>query len=301
MEFLRRHRVLASTSALLLLSVLLLSISARSRPYQDPLADLILFAFSPLQGAARWVQRGVAGAWTGYVYLVGARAENEHLRRRVDELESDVIRLGELEQNNARLLQLLEFRSQLRGDVRGARVVGRDPQHWFRSLIIDLGRGDGMRSGLAVLSPGGVVGRVTEVGRTASRVMLLTDNDSGIAAIVQRSRAAGVVQGTRDGGCRMSYLRRDVDVEVGDRVVTSGLDGIFPKGIRIGEIVDIALEHRDLLLSATIEPSVRLAELEEVLVVEPTVEVDLGDVEPSLEAPAEPAADAAADAERDGG
>jgi rod shape-determining protein MreC len=230
-----------------------------------------MFVFSPLQGAARWVQRGVVGAWSGYVYLVGARTENEHLRHRVSELEADVVRLGELEQSNARLLDLLQFRSRLRGEVRGARVVGRDPQHWFRSLIIDLGRGDGLRSGLAVLAPGGVVGRVTELGRTASRVMLLTDNDSGIAAIVQRSRAAGIVQGTRDGGCRMNYLRRDVDVAVGDRVVTSGLDGIFPKGILIGEIVDIALEHRDLLLSARVEPSVRLAELEEVLVVEPTV------------------------------
>ncbi len=271
MEFLRRNRVLASTSVLLLLSLLLLSISVRSRPYQDPLADVILFAFSPLQGAARWVQRGVSRAWFGYVYLVGAHAENEHLRRRVAELESDVIRLGELEQNNSRLLDQLKFRARLQGEVRGARVVGRDPQHWFRSLIVDLGSDDNLRSGLAVLAPGGVVGRVTELGRTASRVMLLTDNDSGIAAIVQRSRAAGIVQGTREGGCQMNYLRRDVDVKVGDIVVTSGLDGIFPKGVLIGEVVDITLEHRDLLLSARIEPSVRLAELEEVLIVEPTV------------------------------
>ena len=110
----------------------------------------------------------------------------------------------------------------------------------------------------------------------------LTDNDSGVAAIVQRSRAAGVVQGTRDGGCQMNYLRRDVDVKAGDRVVTSGLDGIFPKGIMIGEIVDLALEHRDLLLSARVEPSVRLAELEEVLVVEPAVELEVpGELPPA--------------------
>lgn len=258
--------------SLLLVSLLLLSISVRSKPYRDPLAEVILLVFSPLQGAAQWVRRGAADAWSGYVYLVGARVENEHLKGRVAELEADVVRLGELEQTNDRLSELLRFREEVPGTVRGARVVGRDPQHWFRSLVIDIGRSDGIRSGLAVLAPGGVVGRVTEVGRNASRVLLLTDNDSGIAAIVQRSRAGGIVQGARDLGCKMNYLRRDVDIAVGDEVVTSGLDGIFPKGILIGAITDISLEHRDLLRSASLEPSVRLADLEEVLVVDPALE-----------------------------
>lgn len=272
MDFLRRNRVLASAMSLLLVSLLLLSISVRSKPYRDPLAEVILLVFSPLQGAAQWVRRGAADAWSGYVYLVGARVENEHLKGRVAELEADVVRLGELEQTNDRLSELLRFREEVPGTVRGARVVGRDPQHWFRSLVIDIGRSDGIRSGLAVLAPGGVVGRVTEVGRNASRVLLLTDNDSGIAAIVQRSRAGGIVQGARDLGCKMNYLRRDVDIAVGDEVVTSGLDGIFPKGILIGAITDISLEHRDLLRSASLEPSVRLADLEEVLVVDPALE-----------------------------
>ncbi len=269
MDFLRRHRVLVSAAVLLLMSLSLLSISVRSKPNRDPLAEFVLLVFSPLQGATEWVRRGLSNAWFGYVYLVGARAENEHLRERVSGLEADVVRLGELEQTNARLTDLLRFRPALPIEVRGARVVARDPQHWFRSLVIDLGRQDGLRPGLAVLAPKGAVGRVVEVGRAASRIMLLTDNDSGIAAIVQRSRAEGIVQGARDQGCRMNYLRRDVDVSVGDKVVTSGLDGIFPKGILIGEITEISLEHRDLLLSARVEPSVRLADLEEVMVVDP--------------------------------
>jgi len=274
MEFLRRHRVLVSATALLLMSLFLVSISVRSQPYRDPLAEVVLFVFSPLQGAAEWVRRGVSSAWFGYVYLVGARAENEHLRARVAVLEADVVRLGELERNNERLSELLRFRADTRVEVKGARVIARDPQHWFRSLVIDRGRQDGLREGLAVLAPGGVVGRVVEVGRSASRVMLLTDNDSGIAAVVQRSRAEGIVQGGRDEGCRMNYLRRDVDVVAGDQVVTSGLDGIFPKGILIGTITEIELEHRDLLLSARVEPSVPLADLEEVLVVDPPTPPD---------------------------
>lgn len=267
MGFLRRHRVLVTAGALLLFSLILLSISAGSRPSRDPIGEIVLVAFAPVQSAAQWVRRGVERAWLGYVYLVDVEAQNEHLRERVAGLEADVVRLAELERANDRLSEVLQFRSELEVEVRGARVIARDPQHWFRSIVIDLGRRDGIRPGMAVLAPGGVVGRVLDVARTTSRVMLLTDNDSGIAAIVQRTRAEGVVHGARDQGCRMNYLRRDVDVKLGDRVVTSGLDGIFPKGISIGEVVEVVPEHRDLLLSARVRPSVRLAELEEVLVV----------------------------------
>ncbi len=268
MEFLRRYRVLATASSLLLVSLLLLSVSARSQAYRDPVSAAVLEVFSPLQGAVGWVRRGLSSVWFGYVYLVGAGRENEVLRLRVSELEADLVRLGELEQSNARLSELLRFRARLRGAVLGARVIGRDPQPGFHSFVIDLGERDGVRSGLAVLAPRGVVGRITEVRRRASRVMLLTANDSGIDAVVQRSRARGIVQGTRDGGARMSYLRRDVDVVSGDLVVSSGLDGIFPKGVRIGVVAELRLEHRGLLHSAEIEPSVQLDELEEVLVVD---------------------------------
>ena len=267
MQFLRRYRVLVSATALLLLSLFLLSMSVRSTPYRDPLAEVVLVVFAPLQGATLWVRRGVERGWFGYVHLIGVAAENEHLRERVAGLEADVVRLGEMERAHARLADMLAFRSELRAEVRGARVIARDPQHWFRSLVIDLGGRDGLRPGMAVLAPGGVVGRVLEVARTSSRVMLLTDNDSGVAAIVQRTRAEGIVHGARDQGCRMNYLRRDVDVSLGDRVVTSGLDGIFPKGILIGEITEVVPEHRDLLLSARVKPSVSLGDLEEVLVV----------------------------------
>ena len=268
MGVLRKYRVLISVFSLLLLSLLLLSISVRSRPYHDPIAAVVLEVFAPLQGAMRWVRRSASSVWFGYLYLVGASRENEFLRLRVSELEADLVRLNELEQSNVRLSELLRFRGRWQSSGVGARVIGRDPQPGFHSFVIDLGSRDHMRSGLAVVAPGGVVGKVTDVGLRASRVMLLTDNDSGIDAIVQRSRERGIVQGARDGGARMNYLRRDVDVVAGDLVITSGLDGIFPKGVRIGVVAEIRLEHRGLLHSAEIEPSVHLDDLEEVLVVD---------------------------------
>jgi len=274
MEFVRRNRVLLSSASLLLASILLFSLSVRSRSRRDPLASFVLELLSPLQGAVSWLQDGVGDVWRGYVDLISVRRENELLSARVASLESDLVRFAEVEHSNERLRELLSFRSELTGKVLGARIIARDPLPWFRTFTVDLGKKDGIRAGMAVLAPRGVVGRVTEVSRSASRVLLLTDNNSGIDAIVQRSRARGIVQGTQDHGCRMNYLRRDVDVAPGDRIVTSGLDGIFPKGVVIGEIAEVSLEHRGLLRSGVVVPSVDLDALEEVLIVDATVQLD---------------------------
>src|SRR6185369_9546381 len=115
---------------------------------------------------------------------------------------------------------------------------------------------------------------------TAARVLLLTDHNSGIDAIVQRSRARGIVQGAGENACQMNYLARDADVVVGDRVITSGLDGIFPKGIPIGEVVDVSRRHRGLLQAAVIRPTAPLEQVEEVLIAEATA----ADAAPALSA-----------------
>jgi rod shape-determining protein MreC len=195
------------------------------------------------------------------------------LRDRIDGLQGDLVRLTELELANERLRELLQFRSSLEGNILGARVIARDPTPWVRTFTIDRGERDGIRRGMAVLSPRGVVGQIAQASRTVSRVLLLTDHNSGIDAFVQRSRARGIVQGAHEAGCHMQYLRRDEDVVPGDRVLTSGLDGIFPKGVSIGEVVEVARRHRDLLQVAVVRPSVELERIEEVLVTDVGVRV----------------------------
>jgi rod shape-determining protein MreC len=123
-----------------------------------------------------------------------------------------------------------------------------------------------------------VVGQITQVSHTASRVLVLTDSNSGIDAVVQRSRARGIVQGGVDAGCSMKYLRRAEDVSVGDRIVTSGLDNIFPKGILIGTAVAVELRDRGLLQAAVIQPSAPLDQLEEVLIVDPRAQIQEGEL-----------------------
>jgi rod shape-determining protein MreC len=274
--FLQRHRVLLTASGLLLSSLLLLSISTRTRTFQDPIARLLLDGLAPLQAVVTRAYGGVRAGWHRYLNFVGSQEDNERLRQRIAALEQQTVRLTELEHENQRLAALLKFRAQVEGVAYSARVIGRDPQPWLRSLTLDRGERDGIRRGMAVLSPSGVVGQITQVSRMASQVLLLTDRNSGIDALVQRSRARGIVQGDVDAGCSMKYLRRAEDVRIGDRVVTSGLDGIFPKGIVIGEVIAVGLRDRGLLQAAVVQPSAPLDRLEEVFIVDPSAQIEEG-------------------------
>jgi len=268
MEFLRRNRVVVASASLLVCSLLLVSVSVRAE-HRDPVGRLLLDALAPFQVVFSWVGRGTGRLWSGYVDVVDARREADELRAKVAALEGQVSRLSELERENQRLGTLLGFRAQLPASAYGARVIARDPGPLATTLTIDRGDRDGVTRGMAVVAPEGVVGRVVEVSHTVSRVALLTDHNSGIDAIVDRSRARGVVQGGSDGDCYMNYLNRDADVKVGDHVLTSGLDGIFPKGMTIGEVVEVGRRHRGLLQSASVTPSAALDRVEEVMLVVP--------------------------------
>ena len=273
MEFVRRNRILLTSSGLLLISLLLFSVSIRSQSYRDPVGRVVLDALAPFQVVFSGIGRSVGLVWSGYIDLVDAHQDNQRLEGRVALLESELLRVGELERENARLAELLSFRARLEGTVYGARVIARDPGPLSMTLTIDRGERDHIRRGMAVLAPQGVVGQIAEASHAAARVVLLTDHNSGIDAIVQRSRARGIVQGGTDGSCYMNYLSRDADVAVGDRVLTSGLDGTFPKGVVIGEVIDVSRRHRGLLQTAVVRPSAALDRLEEVLVVDAGAQV----------------------------
>ena len=267
LEFVRRNRVVVTSGSLLLISLLLLSAGSRERRRGDPVAAVVLDGMRPLQATVAAGLDALAGVWRGYITLVGVKQENERLRVRILELEQQAIRVAEVEETDKRLADLLSFRSALEGDTVAAQIIGRDPLPWFGTVAINKGEADGVRKNMAVLSPFGVVGQTMATGAHSARVLLITDHNSGIDAVVQRSRARGIVAGALDGGCVMKYVKREEDVEVGDRIVTSGLDGIFPRGVIIGEVAHVTRGNRGLLQVADVKPVTPLDRIEEVLVV----------------------------------
>jgi rod shape-determining protein MreC len=274
LEFLRRNRVLLASAGFCLLATgLVLSASPSRR--NDRLGRFFLELMAPFQRGVAAIRGTISGGWESVAGLLDARDENVVLRRRVDELERDLARLSEVDLENVRLRRLLDFRPALTGRVLTAQVVGWDPGT-ARTVTIDRGASDGVTKGRGVLTPGGVVGRVIEASPHAARVLLVTDGNSGVAGLVQRTRAHGIVHGTLDGGCALKNVKRTEDVQVGDHVVTSGLDGIFPKGLLIGTITAVDKRGQGLFQNADIAPGADFARLEEVLVPLDPVAVEEG-------------------------
>jgi|DewCreStandDraft_1066081.scaffolds.fasta_scaffold00849_3 rod shape-determining protein MreC len=282
-EFLQRNRVGLAATALMAFSLLLVTASLRSYR-SDPVAFIVLEALRPLQGAVAVGWGVVTRAWRTYIDLVDVRAENEILRRRVAELEHQTLRIAEILETDRRLAELLKFRTNFLGDAQAAMVIARDPFPAFGTVTISKGEADGVRKGMAVVSPQGVVGRILTTSAHSARVLLITDHNSGVDALVQRTRARGIVEGSLDGRCSMKYLKREEDVTVGDRIITSGLDGVFPKGLLIGEVTHVTRGTRGLLQVAEVRPAARLETLEEVLVLDPGTRLRVS----SGEAPEQP-------------
>lgn len=267
LELFRRNRVVLISATLLLAALLMLSVGSRSEQRSDPFAGVVLEIVRPLQVGVVAAVDAVENIWGSYFALVGVREENERLRRRVLDLEEQLVQRAEAERADRRLQELLGFQATLRDKLVPAQIIGRDPLPWSGTITINRGSSDGIGRNAAVVSQHGVIGQTIATSAHSARVLLVTDHNSGVDGIVQRSRARGVVKGALDGRCLMKYLQRGDDVAVGDRIVTSGLDGIFPKGIPIGEVTDVDLDKRGLLKTADIAPSAPLDRIEEVLVV----------------------------------
>lgn len=272
LEFLRRNRVLLASGVFLILAASLVLRTGDGHFRADRLGSLILDLMGPLQRGAAVVSRAIGRTERTVHDVLHAREKIATLRTRLRALEAQSGQVAEVGLENERLRTLLDFRSTLRGDVVGARVIARDPSRRSQTLVVDRGETDGVVKGAAVLVPQGIVGHVFMTGTRVSRVLLVTDHNSGVDAMVQRTRARGIVEGTIDGGCGLKFVKRTEDLQVGDQVVTSGLDGIFPKGLPIGRIVTIDKKGQGLFQYAEIAPAVVINDLEEVLVTRGAIE-----------------------------
>jgi rod shape-determining protein MreC len=235
----------------------------------------ILAAVSPVQRAVQAIVGGAVEAWRGYGFHRATYEENRRLEKRLRELETQLQARSPRVQEVEQLRELLALRKALPLDTVAAQVIGRDGIPWFRTLTLDRGEQDGVALDSPVLSSTGVVGRVFAVGPHAARVQVLLDRDSGTGVFLERSRVAGVVSGqisstaAGDTDLLLKYVPDRTDVAVGDLVVTSGLDRIYPKGLVVGRVRFVG-KGSGLFRDIRVEPSARFESLEEVLVVRRT-------------------------------
>ncbi len=202
-----------------------------------------------------------------YIWLRRVREENEGLRERVAGLERKLIEYQEAYIENLRLRRLLDFRSTIQGEAAAAQVVVHDMTGWFQTLIVDKGFRDDIAPDMPVVNDEGVIGRILDVSDHYARVLMITDPGSAVDAIVQRNRVRGILGGKDANGCLLKYVRGNLDVQVGDLIITSGKDGLFPKGLRLGVVQGIFKDPVDLFQKIEVKPLVRLSALEELLII----------------------------------
>ena len=262
------HRKLAIPLILAFLSLVIATIDFRRGIASSA---FILSFFSPIQrGIASSVQR-LLNIEEGVFMRFEEVREREKLIEDIELLESRITKLEEARLENIRLRRLLQFKereefNELLGRTVGARVIGRDPVSWHQALFIDRGGEDGVAVGMPVINYEGIVGYLGQVGLGAAEVRLILSSDVSVGAIVQRTRAAGVVMGKggATGLCEMIYLPMDADIREGDIIVSSGVGEKYPPGIKLGSVLSIVKD--DYFQRAIILPAVDFSKLEEVLV-----------------------------------
>ena len=245
----------------------IVALSITSRYPSHEYGRLSIFIMAPFQDAISNSLKFLESIWDNYFNLISVANENRMLKK---ELSNAIERNNfcyEAELSNIRLRHLLNFKKTLTDEVIAAEVIGKDPSAWFQTIIIDKGNADGILRGLPVVVPDGIAGQVTDVAEHYSKVLLITDGNSAVDTLVQRTRARGLLQGGRSGLCILKYALRKEDVIPRDTVVTSGLDGVFPKGLRIGYVSKVIKRNSGLFQEVDVTPYVDFEKLEEVMVI----------------------------------
>jgi len=265
--FSKKMVMIVGVVVLIAVNIILLSVfNRRYISYYGP-GRIAISIVAPFQKATSTSIRFVRDIWRHYFFLVNVAKENEDLRKDLNRAFEKKIRFKEFELSNSRLRNLLKFKKKIADRVLAAEVIGKDPSPWFKTVLIDKGQRDGVEKGMAVVIPEGIAGQTTEVSAHYSKVLLIIDHNSAVDALVQRDRARGIIKGGSAGQCLFKYVLRKHDIEVDDIVVSSGLDGVFPKGLPVGYVSGVIKPKSGIFQEVTVAPHVDFEKLEEVLVV----------------------------------
>ena len=269
MDVLGRYRNLIVLVGVLFAQVLGLAVQVRRTTDSEPTRLIRIWAVgavTPLEKVLVWAQTSTGNVWHNYFYLRGVRAENRNLKQQIERMSLEQVRMSQDADQARRLQALLAFKEQFISRTMAAQVIGSSGSELSRSVYIDKGESDGIKPDMAVITAEGIVGKVLRVYRSTSQVLLIDDQTSGVGAILDKTRLQGILRGTPAGEAVLEKVMSDEAVPAGEMVLTSGGDGIFPKGLLVGRVTKVA-PGNELFLNIRVRPAADLSKLEEVLVV----------------------------------
>lgn len=254
---------------IVLLALVLTTLRTRGAPQALAFESFVMSVVLPLQQTLGTGLKWVSTVWHRYVNLVQVGQENVRLQAAVTQLQGELSRYQEAYSQHQRLRELLGFRDVAFPRAVAAEVVGIDPSQWSEAVTINRGSGDALLKDAVAVTHIGLVGRVIDVAPHYATVLLITDRRSAVDALIQRTRARGLVVGKSRRTCELRYVDFHADVQVGDAIISSGLGGVYPKGLLIGKVVSVHPKPYGLFHEVEVQPVVDLAKLEEVLVLAP--------------------------------
>jgi rod shape-determining protein MreC len=209
----------------------------------------------------------ISYALDNYVDLIDVKRKNDELKKKVETLELETQRIPELEKENERLKGLLHLVEEQPNELIAARIVGEDVMNWFKCVIIDKGRYAGIKEKMPVITPSGIVGQAVEVHNWHTKVMVVNDTNSAVDVYVSGKNARGIAEGTGSTTLKLKYVTKNDEVEVGDKLITSGKDAIFPRGLAVGIVINVNKNKAGLFSDIDVMPFNNFKKLDEVLVV----------------------------------
>ena len=266
MLFLRNYKTVIFVAVLLIIALVMLSYSVKYDTSGGFFRKIVLEATAPVQKVLSISVKSVSDAWLRYIFLVGFEEENKNLNKKINELKAELILYQEGYLEAQRLSKLLALRDDYNYRFISARVIGSEQAALSKTILINKGTAHGLKIGMPVMATPGLIGRLIDVSWHVSKVLLLIDENNNIGAILQRTRMQGIVSGAGSRGCILKYIYKNQDVKEGDSVISSGMGGIFPKGLLIGKVSHVQKQDAGLFLKINVAPFIDFAELEEVLV-----------------------------------
>jgi rod shape-determining protein MreC len=269
MDVLGRYRNLIVLVGVLFAQILGLAVQVRRTTDDEPTRLIRIWAvdaITPLEKVLVGAETSTSNVWHNYFYLRGVRAENRDLKQQIERMSLEQVRMSQDADQARRLQALLAFKEQFISKTMAAQVIGSSGSELSRSVYIDKGENDGIKPDMAVITSDGIVGKVLRVYGSTSLVLLINDQTSGVGALLDKTRLQGILRGTPAGEVVLEKVMSDENVPVGEMVLTSGGDGIFPKGLLVGRVTKAA-PGSDLFLNIRVRPAADLSKLEEVLVV----------------------------------
>jgi rod shape-determining protein MreC len=264
-----RYRNLTILVGVLFLQVLGLAVQVKRSGDASSTRLIRIWAvdlITPFERGLVWAQNGTSNVWHDYFFLRGVRAENRQLKEKIEQMRLEQVRLNEDATQAHRLQSLLSFKEQFIAKTVPAQVIGSSGSDLSRSIYIDKGENAGLKPDMAVITAGGIVGKVWIVYPSTSLVLMINDQSSGVGALLEKSRLQGVLRGTPDGELILERVMSDETVAAGETVLSSGGDQIFPKGLPVGTVSKVS-PGREMFLSIRVKPAADLNRIEEVLVV----------------------------------